>query len=101
MTFAVKVENGIVTDTAPIARRFIGKPAKKLGDWVRTFGPVQVTSLAHFDYQYIWGNNDKRLTLKGRPCRVVARGTRRSVLVEFENGQREIVSIRALRKGEQ
>lgn len=47
---------------------------------------------------YYWGNNEKRRTLKGRRCRILARGKMRSVLVEFENGQREIVSYRALRE---
>lgn len=47
---------------------------------------------------YAWGNNPKRATLKGRRCRILVRSRRmRSVLVEFENGQREVVSVRALR----
>lgn len=55
-------------------------------------------SLTH---TYFWGNNEKRATMKGRPCRVIARGlSMRSVMVEFENGQREIVSYRALRERE-
>jgi hypothetical protein len=49
------------------------------------------------DYTFTWGNNPKRATLKGRRCRVIARGRMRSCLVEFENGQREVVSMRALR----
>lgn len=49
-------------------------------------------------YRYAWGNNPKRATLKGRRCRVlVTARTMGSVLVEFENGQREVVSRRALR----
>lgn len=48
-------------------------------------------------YTFAWGNNAKRATLKGRRCRILARGRMRSVLVEFESGQREIVSLRALR----
>lgn len=47
---------------------------------------------------FIWGNNAKRATLKGRSCRIVASGRMRSRLVEFENGQREIVDFYALRK---
>lgn len=46
---------------------------------------------------YAWGNNEKRATLKGRTCRVIARGRMNSVLVEFENGQREITSRYAVR----
>lgn len=47
---------------------------------------------------FVWGNIGRRPELKGRRCRVLARGTRQSVMVEFENGQREIVSFRALRR---
>lgn len=49
-------------------------------------------------YVFCWGNNEKRRTLKGRTCRIVSSGAMGSCLVEFENGQREIVSRRALRK---
>jgi hypothetical protein len=50
-------------------------------------------------YVYAWGNNPKRATLKGRKCRLVASGTFNSCLVEFvDNGQREVVSRRALQR---
>ncbi len=50
-------------------------------------------------YVYQWGNNSKRATLKGRTCRVVARGRMNSCMIEFaDNGRREIVSRNALRK---
>lgn len=49
-------------------------------------------------YKYAWGNNPKRATMKGRMCHIVATGKMGSVLIEFENGQREISSRRALRK---
>lgn len=48
---------------------------------------------------YTWGNNPKRATLKGRMCRIVASGKKNSVLVVFDDGQLEIVSRRALRRG--
>jgi hypothetical protein len=52
-----------------------------------------------FDRIYRWRNNDRRRHLYGRRCRVLAKGsTMNSCLVEFENGQRHIVSWRALRK---
>lgn len=39
MTFAVKVDGyGIVTEAAPIARKFIGQPAANLGAWMRRQG---------------------------------------------------------------
>lgn len=52
-----------------------------------------------YPYVYNWHNNEKRATLKGRHCRVLARGALNSALVEFENGQREIISRNALKRG--
>ena len=50
-------------------------------------------------YVFAWGNNPKRATLKGRRLRVLSTGAKQSCLVEFlDNGQRELVSRRALRK---
>jgi hypothetical protein len=46
---------------------------------------------------YTWGNNPKRETMKGRRCRVIVQGKKNSCLIEFENGQREIVSRYAVR----
>ena len=42
--------------------------------------------------KYRWGNNSKRVTMKGRECKVIARGRMNSICIEFGNGQREIVS---------
>jgi len=102
MTCAVEVKDGIVTDAPPILKKFIGQPSKQLGNWMRAMGDFSFARLnvppAPLAYKYSWGNNEKRKTLKGRLCRVVSRGAMRSVMVEFENGQREIVSFRALRK---
>lgn len=50
-------------------------------------------------YTYVWGNNEKRLTLRGRECVVLARGKMNSIMIEFtDNGQREIVSRNSIRK---
>lgn len=49
-------------------------------------------------YRYAWRNNEKRATLYGRRCVVICRGKMNSAMVEFENGQREVVSRSALRK---
>jgi len=49
-------------------------------------------------YVFSWGNNPKRKELKGRRCVVLAAGAKNSRLIEFENGQKEIVSRRALRE---
>lgn len=34
MTFAVRVQEGVVRETAPIARKFIGQPAENLRRWL-------------------------------------------------------------------
>ncbi|MFH2076581.1 MAG: hypothetical protein ABIJ57_14760 [Pseudomonadota bacterium] len=49
-------------------------------------------------YRYVWKNNSKRKTLYGRLCTVIYRGRPNSALVEFENGQREIISRNAIRR---
>ncbi|MFA4986794.1 MAG: hypothetical protein WC712_09445 [Candidatus Brocadiia bacterium] len=51
-------------------------------------------------YIFMWGNNPKRATMKGRICRVLFRSrTMNSVKIEFlDNGQQEIVSRNALRR---
>jgi hypothetical protein len=49
-------------------------------------------------YRYAWKNNEKRATLYGRLCRVLARGRMNSIMIEFlDNGQREITSRNAVR----
>jgi len=47
---------------------------------------------------YAWKNNSKRVELWRRRCRVVARGRMNSILIEFEDGQREITSRYAVRR---
>lgn len=49
-------------------------------------------------YLYTWGNNPRWAEMKGKVCRVLARLSMNSCLVQFENGDREIVSRNALRK---
>jgi len=50
-------------------------------------------------YKYAWGNNSKRAEMKGRECILIASGKKGSVMIKFtDNGQREIVSRRALRR---
>ena len=49
-------------------------------------------------HYYAWRNNAKRATLYKRQCRILARGKMNSILVEFENGQREIVSGNSIRR---
>lgn len=51
-----------------------------------------------YPYYFVWGNNEKRATMKGRRCAVVCRGAKNSCMIEFENGQQEIVSRNAIRK---
>ena len=49
-------------------------------------------------YLYAWQNNEKRKELYGRRFRVLYRGRPNSALVEFENGQREVISRNAIRR---
>jgi hypothetical protein len=49
-------------------------------------------------YVYKWKNNEKRLSMYGRKCKVIVRGRANSALVEFEDGQREIISRNAIKK---
>lgn len=52
-------------------------------------------------YPYVYRfkpNGGKYKDLCGQVCRVLARGAMNSALVEFESGQREIVSRNALRR---
>lgn len=51
-----------------------------------------------FPYVYAWRNNEKRQTLYGRRCRVLARGSMNSIMIAFEDGQVEITSRNAIRK---
>lgn len=51
-----------------------------------------------YPYYYTWKNNIKRRTLYKRRCRILAKGAKNSCLVEFENGQREVISRNAIRK---
>ena len=49
-------------------------------------------------YKYVWRNNEKRKTLKGRLCKVITYGAKNSIRIEFlDNSQREIVSRNSIR----
>lgn len=45
MTIAVTIKGGMVVESAPIARKFIGQPAKSLGAWMRKQGGFQAARL--------------------------------------------------------
>jgi len=47
---------------------------------------------------FAWENNPRRAELFKRRCRVIARGTMNSVLIEFESGERVVTSRYAARK---
>lgn len=50
-------------------------------------------------YLYRWANNPVRAKFKGRRCRVIARGTMNSCLLEFiDNGERIVSSRNAIRR---
>jgi hypothetical protein len=45
---------------------------------------------------YRWGNNPRRAQLKGRPCVIVCKGAKGSVLLRFvDNGELVVSSWRA------
>jgi hypothetical protein len=59
---------------------------------------MSIQDVNNYPYVYVWGNNKKRITMKGRRCKVLARSNEmNSRLIEFENGQREVVSGNSLR----
>lgn len=48
-------------------------------------------------YEYRWGNNSKRETMKGRACQVLQRLKMNSCIIRFiDNGQMECVSRNSL-----
>lgn len=50
-------------------------------------------------YEFAWGNNEARAAMKGRKCRILAKGTKGTVLIEFlDTGERTTTSFRALRR---
>ena len=52
-------------------------------------------------YVYSWGprgNMPGAMSRKGQPCRLIARGSMNSALIEFQDGFRAVVSRNALRK---
>lgn len=54
---------------------------------------------APFDRVYHWKNNPTRLRLNGKACRILAYGaSKHSVLLEFEDGERIVTSVRAVRR---
>lgn len=47
MTFAVRVdERGVIVESAPIGRKFVGQPATNLGRWMRGLGDFKCARLA-------------------------------------------------------
>jgi len=50
------------------------------------------------NYTYSWRNNPKRRAMYGKQCKALAWGKKNSVLVEFEDGNKEVISRNALRK---
>jgi len=51
-----------------------------------------------YPHYYAWKNNSKRKTLYQRRMRVILRAGPNSALVEFEDGQREVISRNAIRR---
>lgn len=60
---------------------------------------VAINEDAPFDRVYRWRNNSTRLHFYGCRCRILAKGSSmRSALIEFENGERIVTSMRAVKK---
>lgn len=51
-----------------------------------------------YPYWFAWKNNIKRQSLYKRVFKIVSYGAKNSALVEFNNGQREIISRNAIRR---
>lgn len=55
--------------------------------------------MMHRIYEYKWGNNPKRLEMKGRRCVLLKSLKMSSVIIQFtDNGQIEVTSSRALKR---
>ena len=55
--------------------------------------------MRHRIYEYKWGNNPKRLEMKGRRCVLLKSLKMSSVIIQFtDNGQIEVTSSRALKR---
>jgi hypothetical protein len=64
----------------------------KAGRTLRVRRAVLVT------YVYVWKNNEKRKTMCGRECNVIARGSMNSIMIRFtDNGEKAIVSRHSVR----
>ena len=73
------------------------KRSKNLG-WPYLPAIYEIPPKKRKPYIYGWKNNVKRQALYGKKCHVLMRGRMNSALVEFENGQKEIISRNALRR---
>jgi len=47
-TVYVKMEDGIIIDTAPVTRKFIGQPYSNLVYWMKKFGDVKFYNLDNY-----------------------------------------------------
>lgn len=54
-----------------------------------------------YEYVFHWRNTEERKRLFGRRCRIVTMGKQlKTVLIEFEDGEKIVVSQRALRRAD-
>jgi len=59
----------------------------------------EAASVGEFDHIWWWRANEfRRIDRKGQRCRVLIRGAKNSVLVEFEDGFKTVTSRYAVRK---
>jgi hypothetical protein len=64
----------------------------------RACGPGKPRPMRVMDYDYIWFWRSRLPERKGQRCRVLVRGKRNTVLVEFEDGVRFVTSRHAVRR---
>lgn len=58
-----------------------------------------VDAVERWPYVFHWKNNPEREKLFGKRCRIISEAKQlRSILIEFEDGKRVVVSQRALRR---
>lgn len=57
-----------------------------------------IETLPRLDYYFAWKNNAMRASLYKKPCRVLARGSMNTILIEFANGFQMTTSRNAVRK---
>jgi hypothetical protein len=100
------VRAGAADPTPPVLE---GTPRAVAGERAAPLGSgesrLMTNASEHYPYRWAWGYGqrdwdlpDERVNRKGRPCRVVCRGSMNSAPIEFEDGHRMVASRNGLRR---